>query len=213
MSKLLTIAIALTAAIAGVGLYMGLGGSEGGSTQQSQRLQATSIPNSQPLKSFTLRDHKGEVFDRSRLEGKWTFLFFGYTHCPDVCPTTLATLTQVDEQLKSSSSGLSYQVVFVSVDPQRDSQERLAEYIPYFNEKFIGVRGETSELDKITRQLGVMYARVDEEGRPADAYLVDHTASIVLIDPAGRFKAVFGAPHNAPTMTSDFQVIASGSQG
>ena len=151
-------------------------------------------PNPRPIGAFVLTDHHGRAFDRARLDGAWTFMFFGYTHCPDVCPTTLATLRRVERDLADHVSA-PRQHVLVSVDPARDSIDHLAAYVSSFGPGFIGVTGSDGELSKLARQVGAVFFR----GEAADdgAYLVDHTASIMLIDPRGRLVALFGMPHDA----------------
>ena len=209
MGRILLYAAGMCAAVAaGVVLYLELNSGQAPSLPASS-VQATVISNPRSLEPFTLRDHKGEPFTLSSLQGKWTFLNFGYTYCPDVCPTTLATLAQLNAGLEKNGVEAPYQFVFVSIDPERDTQERLAGYVPYFSPGFIGVRGEDEDLRKITRQLGVLYIRAEEKGSTGGEYLMDHTASVMLIGPEGRFRAVFSAPHKASAMLKDFRVIAS----
>ncbi|MCB1758225.1 MAG: SCO family protein [Gammaproteobacteria bacterium] len=169
---------------------------------------ATVIPEPRPLTPFELQDHRGRPFSSASLEGRWSFLVFGYTHCPDICPTALMTLSRMDERLKQQRVAADYQVVFVSIDPERDSRQRLAQYVPYFNSEFLGVRGEQAELTRLTTQLGVVYLKV-QAGRAEGDYLMDHSAAIVLIDPQGRYHAVFSAPHKAEAIAEDFRRISS----
>ena len=167
---------------------------------------ATVIPSPRALKSFSLSDHNGKPFSNAELQGHWTFIFFGYTHCPDVCPTTLAILNRAAHLLEQDSPDHGPRFVFVSVDPERDSQERLAGYVPYFNKSFLGVTGEQPALQELTGQLGVLYRKVENEPT-APAYLMDHSASIVLTNPQGGLHALFGAPHDAESIAHDFQAI------
>lgn len=136
---------------------------------------------------------------RASLLGRWTMLFFGYTHCPDVCPTTLATMAEVVRGLDAATRP---QVLFVSVDPERDTAELLAAYVPKFDPAFIGARGRDEDLAPLLAHLGVMVAR-----QPRDAngqYGVDHTASMFLIDPKARLKAAFGWPHDPARVRADY---------
>lgn len=169
---------------------------------------ATVIPTPRPLAPFALTDHNGKNFTEAALRDRWTMLSFGYTHCPDVCPTGLATLARFADRLEQSGAEVPLQVVFVSIDPQRDTPGRLAQYVPYFDPDFVGATGESQELDKLTRQLGILYAKVESEDS-AMGYLMDHTASFILTDPQGRFRAVFGAPHDDRTMAADFRLITA----
>lgn len=164
----------------------------------------TALPAPRPLTPFTLTDHHGQAFDLARFKGAWTLLFFGYTHCPDVCPTTLATLNSVMKKIADAGpQRLPARVVFVSVDPQRDTVQRLAEYVPYFNKDFLGVTGTPEQLDAFTAQLNILHMRGSETAADG-GYTMDHTASILLIDPEARFSAVFSAPHVATTIANDF---------
>lgn len=167
-------------------------------------LSATRFPVARPLQPFQLVDHRGERFDNQSLQGHWTFLFFGYTHCPDVCPTTLSVLNGVAQRLADTGAGMRF--AFVTVDPQRDTPEVLASFVTYFNGDFIGVTGAESAIEQLTRQLGVLSVRVDNADG-ADGYLVDHTASVFLIDPAGRYHAVFTPPLDADAISTDFRAM------
>ncbi len=163
----------------------------------------TALPAPRPLTAFTLTDHHGQTFDLARLKGAWTLLFFGYTHCPDVCPTTLATLNSVVKQVAAAGPQREpLRVVFVSVDPARDTVQRLAEYVPNFNKDFLGVTGTPAQIDAFTAQLNILHIR--GETAADGGYTVDHSASILLIDPEARFNAVFSAPHVATTLAKEF---------
>ncbi len=167
---------------------------------------ATLLPQLRSLQPFSLSDQHGRPFTNQTLQGRWTFLSFGYTHCPDICPTTLAMLTSMEKQLQASDNAAEYQIAFVSVDPERDTQQRLAEYIDFFNPAFLGVSGDDSELQRLTRPLGILYVKVTTENS-AMGYVMDHSASIVLVDPQGRYYALFSSPHDPDDMAQDFMTI------
>ena len=158
-------------------------------------------PNPRPIDAFTLRDHHGRAFTRERLDGAWTFMFFGYTHCPDICPTTLATLRRVEHDLAAHDSA-PRQHVLVSVDPARDTVEHLAGYVPSFGPTFLGVTGSDTELSRLARQVGAAYFRREPEDD--GSYFVEHTASVMLVDPRGRLVALFGMPHDAAAIAARF---------
>jgi protein SCO1/2 len=147
-------------------------------------------PEARALAPFALTDHEGNPFTNASLEGQWSLVFVGYTFCPDICPTTMAELNGIYPQLQAIESEEPIRVVFVSVDPKRDSINRLSEYVSYFNKEFVAVTGEHKALFPFVRNLGMMYAIADSTDDPN--YLVDHSASVVLIDPlarvTGRFK-------------------------
>ena len=158
-------------------------------------------PNPRPIGAFFLQDHRGHAFTRERLDGVWTFMFFGYTHCPDICPTTLATLRRVEHDLPAHDP-VPRQHVLVSVDPARDTVEHLARYVAAFGPEFLGVTGSEGELSRLARDVGAAYFR----GEPDDdgSYFVDHTASIMLVDPHGRLVALFGMPHDGAAIAARF---------
>ncbi len=161
------------------------------------------------IEPFSLVNHKGREFTLKDLKGKWTFLFFGYTFCPEVCPSTLDNLNGVYEYLGQNGGRNDMQVVFVTVDPKRDTVEQLAGYIPYFNENFIGVTGEEREIKRLTAQLGVSYKSFNPSGNESDdEYQFYHTTSILLIDPLGSLVARFAPPHKPEIIAADFQVIS-----
>lgn len=168
-------------------------------------LAATRFPAARPVQAFSLLDHKGNVFDNQALTGHWSFLFFGYTHCPDVCPTTMSVLNSVAQRLQGSGENVRF--VMVTVDPARDTAEKLGQFVTYFNGDFLGVTGSESALEQLTRQLGILHMKVNDT-ESASAYLVDHTASVFLFDPDGNFHAVFSPPLSAETMAGDFNKMA-----
>jgi len=167
-----------------------------------QDLEATRFPVARSLAPFELVDHNNRVFSEATLRNRWSFLFFGYTHCPDVCPTTLSVLNTVANRLEDVDADVRF--VFVSVDPERDTPEQLARFVTYFNGEFIGLTGTTQQIEQFTRGLGVMHMRVAAE-KNTPGYLVDHTASVFLIDPDGRYHAVFSPPLAADKITADFR--------
>ncbi len=172
------------------------------SKPQVDELAATRFPVARQLEPFSLVDHHGNTFDNAALREHWSFLFFGYTHCPDVCPTTLSVLNSVAEKLASSNAPVRF--VLVTVDPQRDTPEQLARFVSYFNSDFIGVTGSDEDIRQLTRQLGIMHMQVANEANP-DNYLVDHSAGVLLIDPNGNYHAVFTPPLSADALAGDFR--------
>jgi protein SCO1/2 len=169
--------------------------------------QATLFDAARPLPQFELVDQAGRDFRRESLRGQWTLLFFGFTNCPDVCPTTLATLAEVRRQLTDLPIGELPVVVLVSVDPARDTPEALGRYIAHFDPQFLGVTGRPRAIEALTHDLGVAVSMgpVSQDGN----YTVDHTAAIFLIDPSAAFTAVFGSPHAADLIVRDYRSIVA----
>jgi protein SCO1/2 len=152
---------------------------------------------------FELIDHRGDVFNQERLRDVWTIVFFGFTHCPDICPTTLATLNDTYSKLKDHERER-MQIVMISIDPERDTEEKLAEYVPYFNDEFIGVTGNKHLIRRLTAELNVAYNQV-----PLDTgdYTVDHSTQLVLINPKGHYHGFFKAPHSEIMLRSTWRSI------
>ena len=161
---------------------------------------------SRPLPEFELVDHHNRPFTRQRFEGKWNLLFFGYTHCPDICPTSLQTLGATLRAIDDADVASAVRVYFVSVDPKRDTPERLAGYVTYFDPRIIGVTGPVEKLMPLTRTLGIAHERHDNSGDSSD-YTVDHSGAIALIGPAAEFAGLFSAPHDALAMARDLARI------
>lgn len=177
-------------------------------TPRPPQLQAATplLSQAKPLPAFQLTDSAGQPFDNSRLAGHWSWMFFGYTYCPDICPTTLATLNTAMQLIAGQGGVEDTQIVFVSVDPERDTPKKLKEYVDYFNPGFIGVTGRAPEIDELTRALGILHTRVPSPSGDG-AYLMDHSASILLIGPEGKLVALFSVPHKAQWLASDFEKL------
>jgi protein SCO1 len=139
---------------------------------------------------FELIDHLGQPFTPARLDGRWTLLFFGFTYCPDVCPTTMSFLNEFKHQLEGTEAE-DTQVVLVSVDPARDTVEQLAGYVPFFNPEFIGVTGEFLDIHRFATALNTPFRKVPGQD---ENYQVDHSANVVLINPRGDYHGFFKAP-------------------
>jgi len=167
--------------------------------------RATMLDVARPLPQFELVDQAGRAFQRASLRGQWTLMFFGFTNCPDVCPTTLAELAEVRRKLKDLPAGDLPAVVFVSVDPNRDTSEALGRYVAHFDPQFLGVSGPPAAIEALTRDLGVavFIGPPSEDGN----YTVDHSAAIFLIDPSAAFTAVFGSPHLSDVIARDYRRI------
>ncbi len=160
----------------------------------------------EPAYDFELTDHNGKRVKLSSFtgQGKIVLIFFGYTHCPDVCPAALDTMAKVMERLGEKAKGV--QVLFVSVDPERDTEEVLKGYVPYFHPSFIGLRGSEEEIRKVAKEYKVYYRKV--EGESAGGYLVDHTATIYLITPDNKIKLLYTPAKQDPDkMAEDIKFL------
>ena len=144
-------------------------------------------PVTESLEAFELRDHKEQPFDLSRIKGRWTLWYFGYTNCPDACPTALTDMRGIEGALRETDeiTDDEVQYVFVSVDPERDTTTHLADYVSFFSSALVGATGNDEQLKELSRQLGVLYVlgEPDEQGD----YLVDHSTYFFLTDPQARW--------------------------
>jgi protein SCO1/2 len=150
---------------------------------------------------FDLIDHRGEPFGPARFAGRWSLVFFGFTHCPDVCPTAMASLAQFVRGLDEDERG-DTSVVLVTVDPARDTTEKLAAYVPYFNPDFTGVTGDFLEINRLATALNTPFRKVPGQG---EDYLVDHSANVVLINPRGDYHGFFKTPLDLAKMQATYR--------
>jgi protein SCO1/2 len=166
---------------------------------------AVLYPAPRALPDFTLTRSDGRPLTLADWKGAWTVAFFGFTNCPDVCPTTLATFKQV-WTLLGPQTAPAVRFDFISVDPARDTPEQLARYVGFFSKDFVAATGSDEELTRLTRALGLVYSR----GEPVDgAYSVDHSASAVIVDPEGRQIGLFRPPFDAAKIAADLRALVA----
>lgn len=173
--------------------------------------QALVYPQPRILASFVMQNASGGTLSNADLRGSWTLLFFGFTHCPDVCPTALATFKQIQELHGKAPKGAGKPAIllkywFVSVDPERDTPAVLSGYAKYFSPAIIAATAPLADMESITRDFGVVFLKVPQSGTD---YTIDHSMQISLIDPDGNLHAMWRPPHIAPAMLDDITHIAS----
>ena len=165
----------------------------------------TFLPLRRALPDFSLIDQQGRAFGSANLRGHWSFLFFGYTNCPDLCPTTLTTLAAMEKRLRAAEAPVIPQVVFVSVDAKRDTPAQLAKYVPYFDPEFIGLTAaDQPSIEAVAKKLGVSV--IIQPARDG-SYTVDHSGAIFVVDPGGRLNAILSGPFAVDALQGDFQRI------
>ncbi len=165
---------------------------------------ATVLPQPMPLPSFELVSTAGQRVGPEAFRGRWDLVFFGFTHCPDICPLTLQKLTAAHRRLADAQHRPLPRIVFISVDPERDTPDTVADYVAHFGSDVLGITGLLPELRKLTDALGIYFQKVDTGN---GGYTVDHSAVVLVIDPAGRFHAVFGSPHDVATFAREIPLI------
>jgi protein SCO1/2 len=163
-------------------------------------LHGTELQSSSPMADFELVGSDGTPVRLSDFRGKWTVIYFGYTFCPDVCPTTLGDLSQMMQALDDKRDNV--QVVMVTVDPERDTPERLGQYLTYFDPSFIGLTGEAEQIEAAASQFGVFYEK--EPGSVQD-YLISHTSTVAVIDPEGTMRIVYPYGVSGNDMAADLR--------
>jgi len=167
----------------------------------------TFLTHAQALPEFSLIDQNGKAFGSANLRGHWSLLFFGYTNCPDFCPATLTTLAAMQKRLRTARAPQLPQVIFVSVDAQRDTPAQLAKYVPYFDPDFIGLTApDQPGIEAFARKLGV---GISVQPARDGTYTVDHSGAIFVVDPAGKIAAILTGPFTADALRADFDRIVA----
>jgi protein SCO1/2 len=171
--------------------------------------RATLFTQPRPLPEVALTDQDGNRLDAEALRSHWTLVFFGFTHCPDVCPTTLATLAQARRKLSDLPPQQQPRVLLVSVDPERDDAERLGSYVRFFDPEFIGATGTPEEVAAAAAAFGVPYAKVP---LPGGDYTMDHGSGVFVVGPPG-LVAYSSGPQDATELASDYRKVLAYSRG
>lgn len=195
--------LALVAMVAGI--WLGASNPQQPAANLPAKIRGAILPQAKTITPFNLTDHNKQAFTLEQLKNHWSIIFVGYTQCPDVCPAALSVLKQVD-RLITEQAGTPPTVIFISVDPERDSYALLAKYVTYFNKTFIGITGEQDQLRNLTRQLSVSFAKAPgSSGKIDENYLMDHSSSFMLINPDGKLQAFLTAPHIASQIVDDIK--------
>lgn len=163
----------------------------------------TDLTGTQFGKPLSLTDHTGKLRNMADFKGKVVVLFFGYTHCPDVCPTTMSDLKQTMKLLGDKANDV--QVLFVTVDPERDTQEVLAQFVPGFDPRFIGLRGTVAEVAANLSEYKVYAAKVSEPGK--SGYTMDHSAGLYVFDKTGAPRIYLGYGEKPENIAHDLQLL------
>lgn len=183
-------------------------------TRYKEQLTATELTNPRPIPSFKLISETGKPFSNKDLRGHWSLVFFGFTNCPNICPVTMGQLKQL-YQLLPQTNVKQPEMVFVSIDPERDTPQRVQEYVKTFNPNFHGATGDPKVIAKLTKALGIVNMKMAPNGQSTKqaSYGISHSDAIVLINPNGQVQAFFSDPHKPQTMLKDYSAIVSHFKG
>ncbi len=158
------------------------------------------------ISPLSLIDQNQQPFTKTRFADKWTLVFFGFTHCPDICPTTLAQFNQVSEILADTEYAADTQFLLVSLDPVRDTPEKLKPYVEYFNSDFIGVTGDFLSIHRLAKQLNVAFQKVVTDAETGE-YTVDHGGNVALINPQGHYHGFYKPPLDVDRMVLTYKSV------
>lgn len=169
---------------------------------------ATILPQPRAIIPFSLTDNQGHRFANANLKGHWTFVFFGFTNCGYICPTTMAALNkvyQILQQVKIQEP----QYVMITIDPERDTVKQMNTFVTTFNKKFIGATGTQAQIDNLTRSLNVVVMKAQSQSTAPNKDTIDHSGTIMLLNPDGNLVAIFTMPHVAQKIANDYIKIAN----
>ncbi|MEE8057787.1 MAG: SCO family protein [Pseudomonadales bacterium] len=206
----LTVAVAVSFVVLIVGLLL-----QGVNTPRiltSEELKNNGVflfQNPRSFKTFALTDYNNQAFTPDNLVGKWSLIFFGFTYCPDICPTTMALLNRFYDKQQEGEYGNDLQIIMVSVDPARDTPEKLNGYVRFFNEAFIGVTGAFLDLHRFATQLNIPFSKVPGGG---EHYTVEHSGNVAIINPQGHYVGFFRSPLQLPMLNLSYQSIRAAHQ-
>lgn len=169
----------------------------------------TLLPQPRTIPAFSLRQSDGTPLIPGELHGHWTLVFLGFTFCPDVCPTTLTDLAQAQRQWEVLPESTRPRVLFISVDPERDTPDRIGEYAHAFHPDTLAATGDIPSLEAFARSLSLVFMKVSPEpGAAADQYSIDHSAGIAVLDPQGRMAGVIQPPFQPPAIANDLLLLS-----
>lgn len=198
------IVIGALALLLGVALNLGLQSDGSSLAKRLVKLESGTALTGQerPVVDFQMTDKDGQPFTQEQFKGQWNYVFFGFTSCGYICPTTLKTLADAIRLLEEKQQAADVQGVFISTDPDRDTVAKIKTYVEGFHPGLQGIRGENEDLTKLTRQLGILFVKTDNPEDPEN-YDMDHSAQILVINPEGEYAAVLSPPHTPEALAKD----------
>ena len=203
-----TLWILVVALAAGLGLWAARGWFGPARPTLPQTRAVRLFPEARPLPPFSLQQSDGTRLVPGELQGHWTLVFLGFTHCPDVCPTTLAELAGAQKQWSTLPDSVRPRVLFVSVDPERDTARLAGEYAHAFHADTLAATGDLPALETFARGLSLVFMKAPPaDGAPADRYNVDHSATLAVLDPQGRMAGIVQPPLDPRAIGADFLAL------
>ena len=203
-----TVIILIVAFAAAAGLWTGQLWLQRGDATGPQLLTVKLFPQPRELPAFSLQQSDRTQLIPGELKGHWTIVFLGFTHCPDICPTTLAQLAQAQQQWAALPDATRPRVLFVSVDPERDSPDRIGEYAHAFHRDTLAATADIPALEAFARSLSLVFMKTPaSEGAAADQYSVDHSAALAVLDPQGRMAGVVQPPLQPGALAADLVAL------
>jgi protein SCO1/2 len=205
-AKLVSLILLVVAGIASATIYSGYASQP--KTPKEIKIDGLYLPKPTDINDFKLQDNLGKTFTKENLKGHWTFMFFGFTNCGMVCPTTMAALKQMKGTLQTDLPANEMpQIVMVSVDPDRDTVERMNEYVTSFDPTFIGTRAEMPQISALEKELHLVSVKIQADGQNKNQYSINHSAEILIFNPDAKLQAFLSYPHVAEQMTKDYKLI------
>ena len=196
--------------VAFIALILGLYFSQLSHTKKPDlsKFNGTLLTTPRQIDDFSLAGTSDKNYTKASLQGHWTFMFFGYTQCPKLCPVTMSELANMYKQLESDNVQDLPEVVLISLDPERDTVQKMKQYVTAFNPHFVGAVGESAQIDKMTKEMGIAYMKVNNGNNAAD-YMIQHSGTIILFNPQGDIAAYFSLPHDPSKMAKDYEMLVS----
>lgn len=171
--------------------------------KKTEAFQNTDVTGLAYGRDFSLHDHNGKLRTLADFRGRAVVVFFGFTQCPDVCPTTMLEMANVMKALGPDADRV--QVLFITLDPERDTQQLLAQYVPAFDKRFLGLRGSLEETDKVAKEFKVFYEKVP--GKTPGSYTIDHMAGSYVFDPQGRIRLFIRHAQGVEPIAHDLKIL------
>ncbi len=209
-NKTLARIVIVFAVIAGITMYYGkiTKQAKPNTAVKNVQIDGTWLPEAKSISDFSFTDNKGQAFTQSDLTGHWSFVFFGFTNCGYVCPTTMAELAKMYKTLEKELPAKEMpQIIMVSVDPARDSVERMNSYVTAFDPHFIGLRASAEKTLPVEKELHIVAVKMQQEQSTKDQYTINHSAEIMLFNPQGQLQAYLSFPHTAEQMVKDYKAV------